>query len=363
MKRHRKIQIGLIGAALGVIALRAVLPFAVEIFVNDKLEDMGDYTGHVDDVDLAVFRSAYTLKDLRIGKKGAADGVDPFLVVDTTELSLQWNALLDGEIVGEMRATRPVANFIEGESDEASQYGESIDWAALLNELLPFGLNRIEIVDGAATLNAPGIDSDDELELSDIDVIVRKLVNIHEDEERAYTDILGTAAFMSGAPVTLKGTIDPDEESPTFDMNMQLENADLVEINPWLRAILNVDAEKGRFSLYTEFAAADGRVEGYAKPLLEDANLHEFGEETPSFLHSVWEAVVDLGRHIFENPENDQVATRIPISGQLDDPDTGLLATIGGLFRNAFVSAFTGALEGSINLRDVDPDAKLDEDE
>lgn len=363
MKKRRKFQIGLVGLVLGIVVLRLLLPIPVAAFVNAELEDMGDYSGRIAEVDLALFRGAYTLIDLVVEKKDAAEDVEPFLAVDATDLSLQWTALISGELVGEMKATRPVANFIQGESDDDSQYGEGVDWSGIVDTLLPFGLNRVEIVDGEMTLNAPGIDSDDALELHDIDFVIRELVNIHEDEERAFTDVAGTARFMSGAPAKIQGTIDPNEDSPTFDMNFALDDADLVEINPWLREILNVDAEEGRFSLYAEFAAADGRVEGYAKPLLEDANIHEFGEESPGFLHSVWEALVDLGRVIFENPKDDQVATRIPFSGELESPDSGMLATIGNLFRNAFVSAFTHALEGSINLRDVDPDAVLDEDE
>ena len=66
-----------------------------------------------------------------------------------------------------------------------------------------------------------------------------------------------------------------------------------------------------------------------------------------------------MGRHhrraakILENPEEEQVAASIPISGTIKHPDTNLLATIGSVMHNAFVAAFARSLEGSISVRSV----------
>jgi len=56
---------------------------------------------------------------------------------------------------------------------------------------------------------------------------------------------------------------------------------------------------------------------------------------------------------VLENPEEDQVAARIPFTGTIENPQTNLFATIASVLRNAFVSAFARSLEGSITLRDV----------
>jgi hypothetical protein len=84
-----------------------------------------------------------------------------------------------------------------------------------------------------------------------------------------------------------------------------------VDVNPWLDRFLKIDAEQGRFSMYTELAAADGSFEGYVKPILEN-------------------------------------------------PDAGTLVAIVNLLRNAFIAAFSHSLEGTINLRDVDLDADVE---
>src|SRR5690606_6313667 len=76
-----------------------------------------------------------------------------------------------------------------------------------------------------------------------------------------------------------------------------------------------------------------------------------------------WEAIVDLGAKLFENREADQVATQVPLSGELENPDAGLLPAIVNLARNAFVAAFAHSLEGSIDFDDVAPAARCLGDE
>jgi hypothetical protein len=162
---------------------------------------------------------------------------------------------------------------------------------------------------------------------------------------------------MSNAALTLTGDIDPNEPVPTFDLNVELQETELTDVNPWLERFLKVDAEQGVFSMYAEAAAAEGRFEGYVKPILEHAEL--FGIEDPmeSPLRKAWEAIVDLAGEIFENQAADQLATQIPLEGELENPDAGTLAAIVNLLRNAFVAAFSHSLEGTINLRDVDSSA------
>ena len=65
------------------------------------------------------------------------------------------------------------------------------------------------------------------------------------------------------------------------------------------------------------------------------------------------EGLVDVAAKILENRQEEQVATQIPLRGEIEDPDVDVLTTMVNLLRNAFVAAFSHSLEGSINLRDV----------
>jgi hypothetical protein len=155
----------------------------------------------------------------------------------------------------------------------------------------------------------------------------------------------------------LTGSIDPNERVPTFDINLSIEGAKLVDVNPWLDEFLKVDAEMGEFSMYSELAAAEGRFEGYVRPILQDPKFASSDEEEGPF-RKAWEGLVNLAAKILENKQEDQVATQIPLRGELTEPDVDLVTTIVNLLRNAFVAAFSHSLEGSINLRDVASDVR-----
>ena len=137
----------------------------------------------------------------------------------------------------------------------------------------------------------------------------------------------------------------------------------LPQVNPWLTRFIKADAESGEFELYMELAAADGKFKGYAKPVMRDVNIYSSEEPEKNPLKRLWEGLVDFAADIVENQEEDQVAARVPFSGTIENPDADLLATIGSVMRNAFVSAFARSLEGSISVRSVRQSLKEDGEE
>jgi hypothetical protein len=164
--------------------------------------------------------------------------------------------------------------------------------------------------------------------------------------------------IMGNAPLVLTGRIDPNEMTPTFDIDLSLEGAKLVDVNPWLREFLKVDAEMGAFSMYSELAAADGRFEGYVRPILENPQLFNSETDDQGPFRKAWEALVNVAAKFLENRQEQQVATQIPLRGEIEDPSVDLLATMVNLLRNAFVAAFSHSLDGSITLRDVATDVR-----
>ena len=92
----RKIGLGfaiLLAAAL--IGARLYLPVWATGYVNRTLENIPGYTGSISDVDIHLYRGAYTIHDLKLFKKSKGIPV-PFLDFKSSDLSIQWGALLDG---------------------------------------------------------------------------------------------------------------------------------------------------------------------------------------------------------------------------------------------------------------------------
>src|SRR5437667_11295746 len=89
-----------------VVIIRALLPFWVRDYVNRKLSEIPEYRGHVSDVTLHLWRGAYQIHYVDIVKTTGHVPV-PFFSAPLVDLSLQWRALLDGTVVGQLDIFRP----------------------------------------------------------------------------------------------------------------------------------------------------------------------------------------------------------------------------------------------------------------
>jgi hypothetical protein len=351
-KRTKRIIV--VAAIVAVlIGLRAALPYAVKSYANRELANMGDYRGHVDHVNVYLWRGGYALRDVEIVKTASKKEV-PFAKIPRMDARLQWNALFQGRVVGEVWMHDPVLNFVHSESDESSQLGGGTNWPAQIRNLFPFRLNLVEATNGLITFQAPGIEANDVLTLRDTHVLLRNLTNVQRKNEDAFAEIDVDGRVMGNAPVKLSGKIDPNADTPTFDIDLSLEGAKLMDVNPWLRRFLKVDAAAGSFSMYSELAAAKGHFEGYVKPFLEHPKITSAKEEAPGPFQKLWAGLVALAAKIFENHQEKQVATKIPVRGDIEDPKAGILPALVNLARNAFVAAFSHSVENSITLSDRD---------
>lgn len=352
-KRYRRLIIIVAAIAALLIGLRAATPYVVKRYVNRELANMGDYRGHVEQVSVFLWRGGYALRDLEIVKT-ASKKEEPFAKIPQMDLTLQWNALFHGRAVGEVLIHDPVLNFVQSDSGESSQLGTGVNWPAQIRNLFPFRLNLVEVTNGLMTFQAPGIQAKDVLTMRESHLSLRNLTNVQRKNEDAFAEIDLEGRIMGDAPVKLTGKIDPNAETPTFDIDLSLEGAKLVDVNPWLRRFIKVDAAAGQFSMYSELAAAKGHFEGYVKPFLENPKITTAKEETQGPFQKAWAALVGLATKIFENRQEKQVATKIPLRGDIEDPKAGIIPAIVNLARNAFVGAFSHSIEGTIALTDRD---------
>jgi hypothetical protein len=79
----------LLSIGLLLILLHLALPHLVRNYLNEKMPDMGDYTGHVEDVDLAWWRGAYRVEGLLIEKKDKRVQA-PLLKAPAIEIAISW---------------------------------------------------------------------------------------------------------------------------------------------------------------------------------------------------------------------------------------------------------------------------------
>ncbi|MGH8204444.1 MAG: DUF748 domain-containing protein [Steroidobacteraceae bacterium] len=352
MRAHDKWLWAVLVVAVFLVAAHAALPHVVEDQVNRRLMALESYDGHVEDVDLALWRGAYRLDGVRIVKTGSRQPV-PFFSAERIDFSVEWRSLLRGRLVAECVLSAPKVNLVRAESEARSQLGQGVDWAGQLDDSFPFRFNTIEVHDGAATFRAPGIESDDALTATNIDGEITNMTNVVDSGKETFAGFAATAEVLESGSAKIAGSANPLAKTPTFDVNLTVKGVQLPQVNPWLREYIKADAESGSFELYTELAAAGGRFEGYAKPIMREVNIYSSAEPESNPLKRLWEGLVDFAAEVFEDEDTGQVAARIPFSGTIKNPEAGLFETIMSVVHNAFVSAFARSLEGSVSIRDV----------
>ncbi len=352
MQRRNKYLLIAAIVVVVLIAARIALEPIVLNYVNDTLDELQAYDGHIGDLDLALLRGGYDIQDIEIVKTDAGQSV-PFFKADRIEATVEWQSLLRGSLVAEGDLYRPQINLVQAESEQESQLGEDVNWVDKFKELFPFRFNTVRVHDGTVTFRAPGIQTQDALKARHVNGALSNLTNVADSTKETFARFHFEALVLEDGNADIHGSIDPLAQQPTFDLNLRLKNVQLPQVNPWLTRFIKADAEQGEFELYMELAAADAKFKGYAKPVMRDVNIYSSEEPEKNPLKRLWEGIVDVAANIFENEEQDQVAARIPFSGTIENPDTDLFATIGSVLRNAFVSAFARSLEGSISVRSV----------
>jgi len=137
----------LITLATVLVAVRVMLPFWVRDYVNRTLSELKDYRGHVEEVDLALWRGAYKIREIKIVKT-SGDVPVPFFSAPLIDLSVEWAALFQGAFVGEINFVKPELNFVHGPSEEDTQVGLEEPWTQKAKELFPLKINRFTVDDG-----------------------------------------------------------------------------------------------------------------------------------------------------------------------------------------------------------------------
>jgi hypothetical protein len=352
-KRRKALTVALIIVVL-LVAFRLALPSIVLHYANKTLSDMEGYRGHVEDIDIALIRGAYTIDSIYLNKYDSAlDKQTPFFAAKTVDLSIEWRALFKGELVGELIFHDPILRFTRNKVEPKDVRKDSASFEELKDDFMPLRVNRFEAKNGRIQYidetSKPRVD----IQLSNADIVATNLRNSYDSGELLPSTITVKATVYEGT-MTLNAKVNPLAEDPTFDMNAELKGMNLVKVNDFFKAYAKVDVHKGTFGLYTEMAAKEGKFEGYVKPLLKNLDVLGPEDRKDNVLRKLWEAFAEGIGEVFENQPKDRVATKVPIRGTVKDLDTNVWYAIGEVLRNAFIQALQPSIDQEINIQTVE---------
>jgi hypothetical protein len=346
LKTSTKIIIGIV---LALIILRLALPSLVKSYVNKQLNALPGYTGHVEDIDIHLLRGAYAIDNLILKKRGDTSKY-PFLHIAHSDLSIEWKSIFKGKLVSEIVLDKPEINIL-AETADLSKEPAKEHWTKTLKGLMPITINKLQVNNGRFAYMDFGASPDVNLFIDSMQMTALNLANV----EKASTG-LPSSVKLSGGSIgkgKLKGDmkINVLKETPDLNMNMQLTGVNMTSLNGFIKAYGKFDVERGTLNLYSELKMKNGQMDGYVKPFIKNLKVLNWKKDKKEggILQAAKEAVIGLLGNVVENPKKKVIATRIPISGNVNDPKTSSWATFLGVLKNAFIKAFNQGIEGTLN--------------
>jgi hypothetical protein len=101
-----------------------------------------------------------------------------------------------------------------------------------------------------------------------------------------------------------------------------------------------------------EGAAVNNKFAGYIKPLLDNADLVKI-KETPTLGEALKGFAVKMVSYLLKNHPKDRLATRIEISGNIDQPEVNIWIAVASFLRNWLIKAIAPGIEGSVTLQNA----------
>lgn len=332
-----------------LIAFRIALPSIVERYVNKTLNDLPGYKGRVADIDISLYRGAYVIDGLVLEEE-EGDPENPFLHIHKIDLSVEWRSLLKGKIVGDVVLAQPQLNIEAAEAkQEKGDEAQREHWTEVVKSLMPLTINRLEVQQGKMTYLDTTTKPDITLHINQLHLIALNLANVEEEGEKLPSRVTLAGSSIGGGQLKGEMKINVLKEIPDFDLKLELTKVDLTSINDFIEAYGKFDVERGRLDMYSELSLRDGYMKGYVKPFFEDLKVlkWEKDKEEDGFLRAAWEAIAGLFAEAAENQPRDQIATRVPIAGDINKLGTDVSTTVLNVLRHAFIEAFNKGLEGS----------------
>jgi hypothetical protein len=351
--RFKKKHKVLLGIVLILVAIRLALPYVILHFANKTLATMDGYYGKIRDIDLAIYRGAYKVKDIYLHKKDSVTNMETdFFDAQLIDLSIHWGALLEGKIVGGIKLEGPSIYFTKDKVEPKEVVQDSSDFRKLLDDFMPLRVNRFEIKSGTIKYidhtSSPKVD----IEMNNTFVRAENLTNVKGGSTLPSTVTASADIYDGTLEINMK--LDPLAEDPTFDMNAELKNTNLVKLNDFFKAYGKFDVTHGIFGLYVEGAGKDGKFVGYFKPIIKDLKVIGPEDKDDNLLKKFWEGTVGAVGIVFRNQRYDQVGTKVPIEGTFEKTQVKVLTAVVEVLRNAFIEALRPTIDNEINLGTVD---------
>lgn len=352
--KKRLLLIVLASLVAVLIVIRLFLPAIVLHYANKRLAEMDGYYGHIDGIDIALWRGAYKIKHIYLNKVDSTTRKQtPFFAAGLIDLSVQWEALFHGSIVGELEFDSVGMRFTKDKVEPVQVKNDKGTLKDLIDDFMPLQINRFEVHEGSLQYvdehRKPRVD----IKTTNTHILATNLKNAEDSVVLLPATVVASATVYDGA-LSFNMKINPLAATPTFDMNLEVKNTNLVKMNDFFKAYANLDVNRGSFSMYGEAAAKQGKFKGYVKPLIKNLDVLGPEDRKNSFFQQLYEGIVGTVADLLKNRKTGQIATKVPFEGSTEKMESDTWYIIATVLRNAFIEALKNSIDREISIANVD---------
>ncbi|WP_345951905.1 DUF748 domain-containing protein [Mucilaginibacter sp. PAMB04274] len=213
-------------------------------------------------------------------------------------------------------------------------------------------INRLQVNGGRIAYMDFAAKPDINLHIQNMQLTALNLANVEKTGEALPSTVSLTGTSIGNGKLKADMKINVLKEIPDFRISGQLTTVKLTSLNDFIEAKGKIDVEKGTLDMYSELEAKNGKFNGYVKPFIKGVKVLNWKKDVKKkggIFQAAKEAVVGLFVKAVQNPKTKKIATKVPISGNLNNPETSGWQTFVGVLRNAFIKAFTQGIDGTIN--------------
>ena len=352
----RRTLLVLVVVGVLLVAARLALPAVLRSAINARLDKIPDYTGRVERVNVSLWRGAYTLHRLVIQKR-SGELKEPYFRAEKIDLSVAWRQLLHGQFVGDVAMDQPMLTLITGPSSDETQIAADHRWQDVIKDIFPIDITWLKITDGQVRYINHTTKPEVDIRIAHLRALATGLRNrVDQGSGEFPSTIVLEGETIGGGQLKISAQLEPLAIEPHFLLKLELEKVSLPALNEFLRAYAGIDVSQGQFSGYLEVVARNGHFEGYFKPFFDHVDFSQPPGETRHLGQEIWEWFVSGFATIFKNHARDEVATKIPFSGEFKKLDTHTWETIKNLLHHAFVHPLAKKLDsqapGGVGAKD-----------
>lgn len=342
----------LIDAVLVLFIVRAALPPIALNRLNHSLENkMKNYLGHIEDLDLSLYRGAYQLRGFKIKKRNSKE--EPLLFIKELDLSLAWRALLQKNLTMDVTIMDGKVRLIDSEDEQRKQFGNDeprSNWFEVFKRIIPIKIETLKMHNSEIEFDNFNLKAKVPFTLSKMELEAKDLRSRKAEELSPFQF---TALLQNHAPVKASGHLDILKSFPEGDVDFELEKFNISSINTLLRAYIPIDITKGELSLYSELISEKKAVRGYLKLFLKDTDVIAPKQKFKGIKHFFIEVGAAVANFFFKNPNTKDVAMKFPFTYKDGDFDASFSEAFWSAVKNSEKAgpSLKHGIENSLNFK------------